>query len=118
VAGVTPPLRFTSFVTYLNSDLRNPRSRLFGGGCTMQNVTAWITAHEGVHVTKIRNTIDDQNLNPRTEEVVTFGESEFRRRARREEVRVERILRDLGDGDHSDNDYPADPCNLPTRDNP
>ena len=103
---------------YLNAVLQDPDNRLFRGGCSVGRVTQWITDHENVHVRKIRRAIDQQRMNPELEDVVALSDADFQRELRRADARIVRLLSDIGDGDHSDNDYPADPCNLNLRPNP
>jgi hypothetical protein len=116
--GAQGPIRFTRFTMYLNSVLQDPRNRLFRGGCSAPRVTSWIVDHENVHVAKFRRAIAQQRLNPELEDVMAFTDADFQRQLRRADARITRLLSDIGDQDHSDSGYPADPCNLPLRDNP
>lgn len=118
IPGEQGPIRFTRLVTYLHSELQNPRSSLFRGACSASQVTGWITEHENVHVRKFRQAIARQRMNPELEEVVAYGPADMQREMRRANARIVRLLSDLGDGDHSDNDYPAEPCDLPVAQNP
>jgi hypothetical protein len=118
IPGAQGPIRFTRFTTYLNVVLQDPDNRLFRGGCSATRVTQWIREHENVHVRKFQRAIDQQRMNPELDDVVAFSDTDFQRALRRANARIVSLLSDIGDGNHSDNDYPADPCNLPLRPNP
>jgi hypothetical protein len=117
-SGTEGALEFYDYFTYLNSELLNPRSRLFRGGCTQSNVTSWVIRHEDVHVGKISGYVDRNRLNPLVEEVVAYGDDAFRQARDRITARVRQMTSNLGDPKHQDNDYPPDPCNLGLRPNP
>jgi hypothetical protein len=118
MGGTQGALEFFDYVTYLNSELLNPRSRLFRGGCTQSGVTSWINRHENVHVGKISSYVDRNRLNPLVEEVVAYGEDGFKQARERNFARIQQMTSNLGDPGHRDNDYPPDPCDLGLAPNP